>query len=403
MITATTDFKNACDDPNRIPEKKIVINGTDRSSLVDSIDAIDLRQYEGDDVTAIPLAITLRNNDKTFNAIRTNKPGNFGTVGVVSLGHGADFVDVFSGKLDDVEYHITDQHRATLTFAHKLKACVERTLGSEAYPITYTDMNPADLSWELLVTRGGLDATAGAGNPDIDYAYWLDYKTICTELGFVLSAEFKGQSIAEALRLIGYLTDALIFPDPTGKAMHRKLLPREDTTYYTFTDANAHLQGTTLRCNRSRVINKMKAWYGYNPATQTWAGSVTKENATSQANYGLLGREADSTAVYHANLLSATAWAERMVGRYTDPADTLEFRTKRGTQAPLFQIGDIPQITCDAHDLSAQKMQVYGINHQPWDAEGEVTLLVEDLGQLNQLFFIADSLTNGIADLCVAY
>jgi len=42
---------------------------------------ISQRQYEGDDVTSIPLTVTVINDDKAFNIIKSDKPENFNQPG----------------------------------------------------------------------------------------------------------------------------------------------------------------------------------------------------------------------------------------------------------------------------------------------------------------------------------
>lgn len=403
MITATDAYKTSCDDPQAIPEKVLVFNGTDYSDKCENFGAFSQRAYEGDAVTACDLSVELRNEAKALNSLVSVKT-NVGKAATISLKRGADSITRYSGKLEEAEHLVRDRAIISLRFVGKLKAAIEQTLGSEAYSVDYyaSAYNPADLAWELLTTRAGLDSTASSANTDIDYDTWLATKTMFAALGFSVKARFTGQTIAEGLRLLGYYTDSLVFQDPTGKVVFRKFVPTESASYYTFTDASAHIEKPGVRNNKARVINKVKAWYGYDPIAQTWAGSTTKENATSQSNYGIQGREWDSTVIWPADATSAGAAAERIVARYTDPAETLTFTAGAGTRAVIHQIGDIAKVTCDQYDYVGKKMMIYEV---AGDLNGatEWNLLAEDLGQLNQDFFILDSVTNGVLDVNVLY
>lgn len=368
-----------------------------------SLGGFSQRQYEGEELTASDITVECLNDAKEFNFLKTTKT-NVGKIGKLELGFDGEYINRYRGYLADVDFYSdAERPKCRMRFTSKAQRAIERSLGSEAFPLDYSASayNPADLSWDLLTVRAGLDATASTANVDIDYTSWLAYKSICSDLTFSLKAYFTGQSISEALRLIGQLTDAVVYGETDGKIYFRKHVPKAFSSAYLFTDANAHLQQAALGLNRARIINKAKVWHGYNPSTKAWAGSVTKENTTSQMNYSLLGREFDNTSVWHNDLNSATAFGERLVARYNEPIETVTFQTKQGTQAIIHQLGDEITLTWGQMDYAAKLMKIYGI-----DAElsgGHYSILAEDMSALNKNYFILDSATNGVLDQNILY
>lgn len=398
MYSVSAGFKTNADNPQKITQKRFTfVEGiTDYSTKLLDLGSFTQKQFEGDELTGTDITIECLNDSKEFNFLITDKT-NIGKIGKIELGYSGEYINRYRGYLDDVEFTTEERPKCKLVFVSKAKRAIERSLGSDAFPLDYSASayNPADLAWDLLTVRAGLDTTISTANVDIDYTSWLAYKSICTSLAFSLKAYFTGQSIAEVLRLIGELTDTIIYGETDGKYYFRKFIP-EEASPYLFSTANAHLQSGQLYFNKSRIINKAKVWYGYNPSTEVWSGSVTKENATSQTNFSLMGREFDNTGVWHNTLASATAFGERLVDRYREPVETVRFRTKQGTQALIHQMGDLITLTWGQVDYTAKLMRIYGISGTL--STGEYELLVEDMTALNYDFLILDSATSGKLD-----
>jgi len=403
--SVSAGFKTKADDPQEIPTKKFTfIEGvTDRTDKLLSLGVFNQKQFEGDELTGASLTVEALNDSKEFNFLIADKT-NVGKIGKVELGFDAEFIDRFRGTLEEPEF-FTDQERpkVRMVFSARTQKLIDTTMGSNAFAVDFSAVawNPADLAWEILTTKAGLDATASTANVDIDYQSFLDYKQICTELGFSLRANFTGESVAGAMRVIGELTDALIYGETDGKVRMVKFIPEEAATPYLFTDANAHLQFANMFFNKDRLRNRVKVWHGFVVATKTWAGSVTFDNATSQTNFGLKGREFARTDVWHDSVASANAFAERYVDRYSEPVETTRFQTKRGTQALIHQLGDNINLTWGQVDYAAKLMRIYGIVGDLSDDSYEI--LAEDIKNLNSNFFILDSATNGELDTNVLF
>ena len=380
---------------------------TDYTDNTKSMGRFSQKQYEGDSPNSASLTVELNNDAKNFNFLMTNKT-NIGNPGRVRAGFdvsGVEYIDRFIGYLDEVRFESTDRPKCRMVFGGRIQRTLERKIGSSGSEIDYytAPRNPADLAWDILTVHGGLDSTATTTNPDIDYTSFLAYQSICTDLTFSLRAKFTGQSVAEGMRLIGQLTDAIIFGETDGKIYFRKFTPEESATPYLFTDASAHLDRAEIFFNKDRLWNQAIVWWGYNQSTDDWlsGGSDTKNNATSQSNFGIFQKTFDGKTVWHDNAISAGTFGERYVARYSEPMETVKFKTKRGTQALIHQMGDNINLTWAQMGYSTKLMRIYGI-------VGDLTrdvyeILAEDMKNLNANYFILDSQTNGKLDQNVLF
>ncbi|NKE71251.1 hypothetical protein [Candidatus Manganitrophus noduliformans] len=284
-----------------------------------------------------------------------------------------------------------------MVFSSRAQRAIDKNLGASSAPLDLTGSiyNPADLAWTLLTTHGGLDSTASTANVDIDYTSWSAYKGICSSLAFRLKAYFRGETIAEALRLIGKLTDSLIYGETDGKIYFNRFIPKETyPTIYTFTEESAHLQAARLYFNKSRIINRANVWYNYDPIGDFWEDKATSDNATSQTDYGLVEKDFNDAAVWHYEYYSAKSLSDRLVYRYFEPAETVVFRTKQGTQALIHQLGDNIRLTWSQLDYSSKVFRIYGISADLLNQQYEIE--AEEDNEFGQAYFTLNSSTHGV-------
>lgn len=408
MIDATAAFKALADDPQQKPAKRFSFpeDVTFRTDDVLSILSFSQEQFEGGNITAPTISIELKNDTKQLNFLNSDRANQIGIAGKVEIGFGADWITRFRGFYENPRYTSVDRPRCEMVFSGRVQKTLDRFIGSTASPVSYyaAPWNPADMAWDILTVYGDLSATASTANPDIDYTSWLSFKTICSDLFFSLRANFSGETIAEAMRLIGELVDGLIYGETDGKIYFRRHIPEETSNPYLFTDANAHLQEAESYHNKDRLRNRVIVWWGYDVAAGDWTsgGSVQSDNSPSQAqNWGIHERDFDGNIVWHDNAVSAGGFGERYVDRYGEPLDTVRFTSKRGTLALLHQVGDEVSLTWGQMDYSVKPMKIYGITGDMTRDEWEI--LAEDTSSLNQDFFILDSATNGEFDTNIFY
>lgn len=388
-------FRLAADDPQNRPAKRFTYpeGVNDYTNKLMDMGSIDQIQFEGDPLNAADVTVELINDSKEFNAMITDKT-KLGKIGKLELGFNGEYFGRYRGYLTDIEYYTEERPKVKMTFSSTAQRAIEQTIGSPAAPVDYYSAgpkNPASLAFTLLTAEGGLDPLLAPANRDIDYTTWQNFYWACEAFGYRLQGYFTGETIAEAIRIIGQLTDTVIYAEADGRFYFKRLYPVAGilSTPYLFTEDSAHLQAARLYFNKQRLVNDVTVWAGYDPIGGAWATSATRSDAASQATYGIVTRTFNSTAVWHSNFRSADAFAERLVLRYATPPETVSFKVKQGTQAMLMQIADNIRLTWSQVDYALKVFLIYGISSRLTTQECQITA-EEDKNFATQYFFWDD-------------
>lgn len=313
-----------------------------------------------------------------------------------------EYIDRFKGILEEVRLIDEERHIAQLVFSDKLLKAVEKRVGSANGPVNFysQDYNPADLAWELMQIAQ-LDDTESVENEDIDYASWLKFKNLCQNLGYKLRAQFRGQPVSEGLRLIGELTDSLIFGDTSGKIVFRPFYPSDYFSPNHYEDSNGEIDQGELVLGRRRLFNDIFVYYGYDPGTQTWTDWERVSDGTSKFIYGNFVKTIENATVWHSTSASAFEFAIKFIYHYSFPFLTFRMKTRRGTKAMIQQIGDAVEVS-HAHNEISQKP--FLIHLLEFDVSEDLFIMeMEAHPYMDFDFFILDSSTHGVLDQNVLF
>jgi len=214
-----------------------------------------------------------------------------------------EWLDILTGWADDPEF---PEALVNLPIRDKFAGLLEKELGSEESPLDYysSAYNPADLTWSILTTHGGLDSTASTANTDIDYTTWSTWKTACTTVNLSLKARFTGETIREALELIRGLTNSDIYTAGNGKIKFFRFTqaapPAE--SYLFNTDK---FNNFSPKLDSSKILNYLQVFYALDIATNlvtngdmeavnSWPNSgspTTNERSATQVYKGTYSRK----------------------------------------------------------------------------------------------------------------
>ncbi|MBA7676594.1 hypothetical protein ES703_84838 [subsurface metagenome] len=271
-------------------------------------------------------------------------PGSVISSGIF-VPRGGEWLDILTGWGDDPQF---PEAIVNLSIRDKLAGLLEKELGSEEVPLDYfsSSYNPADLTWAILTTHGGLDSTTSTANTDIDYTTWLAWKAACATANLSLEARFTGQSIREALELIRDLTNSDIYEAGNGKIKFFRFTlgtPPAETYLFDTDKFNAF----SVKIDSGKIINYLRVYYDYDPDAETWTGNYLLEDSASQQpppdGYGLCSETVDGTVVWHATLASATSYASRRIQVYKDPLETISLTSFM--MGMITEVGDTVRIT----------------------------------------------------------
>jgi len=323
-----------------VPEKVFNYKGVDKSSYAGVYGRITRR---ADKVTSGNVTLQIINTDQTWNDVLAN-PQNHISPGVtasdIQVGYtGIGFITLFTGKLDSAGF--PDVDKVGLSLRDRISYFTQAKIGSSESPADYysassytvfTDddwsagRNPSHLVWHILTVWGGLDTTEGAGNTDIDWTFFTAYRDILDSIGIKIQANFTGQTISSALKEIADLTLSTFFSEADGKIVCRYWLGQDNTDVQTYTSAKwTYVPKPDM--DRFDIVNKYIVYYGYNVGADTWAGSITEQDATSISNYGTLDKTFDSTTIWNYDSPSATNLGERKLLDTKDPIKYVAFES----------------------------------------------------------------------------
>lgn len=370
MRTISSNFESKMAEQNLHPLRRFKYNGTYYTAYVDDYGVAMLNAKK---VSAGAVTVGLINTDKTFNMFLSDI-SNIRNTGIIDFALGAigkvaragcaiaglsvaglvspntncnltniyvaiggEWVKFFTGIGDETQFY---KAHLNLQLRDKMASMLEKEIGSFQSPIDYysSSYNPADLTWDLLVTHGGLDSTVTTANTDIDYTIWSDWKTDCAGLSLSLEAKLEGggTTIGSVLKKIAYLTHTLIFVRGDNKFVFYRYAPPA-ALVYTFNNSNS--RNFEVHQTVEDIINDITCYYDYDQAGGTWAGNVTASDATSKTDYGTVPRTEEDTQVWHATQGSAQEFCNREMGRYKDPRQFCSFET--GINGFVIEPGDL--------------------------------------------------------------
>lgn len=367
MRTITSWFETEMAKKTLHPLRRFKYDGTYYSDKVSNYAAIVL---DAQRITAGAVSLGLINTEKTWN-IFLSDVSNLRKDGIVDFALGArgrvaranaaisaisvsalvspndgvwlniyvpragEWIEFFTGLGDEPWF--AGEH-LDLQLRDKMMKMLEKKVGSGQGPVDYytASYNPADLVWDLLTVHGGLDNTADTTNTDIDYTIWSDWKTDLTGLSLSIEAKLEGEYIGTVLEKVAYLTSTVIFVRGDGKFVFYRYTPPA-AIQYDFGDGNTSEQ--EVRQTFNELLNDIRCYYDYNQGNDTWAGSVTASDATSQTNYGKVTHTEEDTAVWHATQGSATAFNNGQMNRFKDPRGYCTFYT--GVEGLVMEPGDL--------------------------------------------------------------
>jgi len=366
--------------------------GVDYTSYLNDVSTIT----RSADLTSGAGTATLSNISQIWNLFLADRTeiGNISQIGIkLAAEHGvSNEKALFTGKVEDVSYA---EAEAILKVRDKMVSTLKKKLGNGENPVEYlTPQNPADLAWDLLTTHGGLDDTASTDNTDIDYTSWNSYKTDCDTLKYSLQARFTGHYITNALLMIANLTNSYIWIGGEGKFKFKRpippftpgILPRYNRSNCLEIDASI---------TKENLINHFRCRYGYNPDIDEWAGSYLAEDEASKTDFGTFSDVEEDKTVWHADLDSATEYADRTVDKNKQPLTLL---TITSTLCGIFlSLGDTILVEEALKDWGAVYARIIDIQNIDI-AQGLVCFVCRDISDEQIAAFVLDDPYWGILD-----
>lgn len=402
MQTIPAGLQTEFEKQKSLPERKFEYKTVDKSDYVETWASISRR---ADKVTSGNVSLAVQNSDKSWNDILANPQNHLLGVGEIKIGYTAiAFMTLFKGKLEKPDFK--SKEAVGLVFRDRISYFTKKRVGSSQSPADYysassytvfgdsdwsSGRNPAHLLWHLLTFWGGLDNTESAANTDIDWDKFVEFRNILDLINIRIQAQIKGDYLSSILIELGELTLSTFFSEANGKIVCKFWLGQEtrDTQSY---DNTKWEDLPTDKMERFEIINKYIVHHGYNPATDTFGGFITKQDATSQSLYGLFDKTFEGKKIWHYNSTSANVFAERILGDTKDPLELVEFTSF--LLAYRQQLWDALKLTETFYGWIDEGFRIENLNYNINDGT------VKIFGRLTSLFhfLILDDTVYGVMD-----
>lgn len=212
-----------------------------------------------------------------------------------------------------------------------------------------------------------LDHTKSSANVDLDYDTFVTVIANLTSIGSfdLYGAVYFDTDCVSFLQELTMLFIGSLYTGQDGRLKISSYVPTfAPAAVATFSDAN---KVVTLGYNRTidEVINHVVINYkgtnvwGFSDEIADRDGVYANSDAASIAKYGTL-EETFEANWYAANGLHAQDFADKLLGKYSDPPLNMNFET--GTDALLTAIGDPVSVTDTKYNLSVVLGEVSRIN-----------------------------------------
>lgn len=340
-------------------EVTIIASRTSYDSYVESVSS--LRRDTG--LSSGTAVVKVTNIDQTWNIFESDLT-NFGKTAQLKhfFSGDSEYITYFTGTVEKVRFE--DAH-AYLYIRDKMAPMLDIPLQCGQNAVEIYDpigeevcYNPADMVWKLLVDFGGLDATVGVGNADIDYDSWVAWHNDCVAgaKNYCIRGRFTGHSIRTALLSIANRSNSYIWVDNTGKF---RFAPPYDAAGQTFSVGDC--KKIDLEISKGELINDCIVYYGYQPnvGPGTWTGTQDDDDATSIAAYGEREFTEESRVVWHWNSSSALSDAVYKILGYKDPIKYILLEaTMKGF---ITEIADEVTVTESLKGLSSETVRIIDV------------------------------------------
>lgn len=325
IVTSHYESKKNSTNPSSIVHKFTFAN-SDISAKITEFDTIE---RDASDVLGGDFTIEVENASKTFNSLLTNK-AQFFQEGIYDFGFSTDSgtndtIQLFGGTLAKAKIN---ESKAKLIFEDKLTRLKNKRIGDSETPVSFTntEVNPADLTWWMVTSYGGLSIVKSSSNPDIDYDKWLDWFNVFEDNVTTVKAYFTGQDLIESLQVLRDLTDSVIYVEGNNKIVFNRWTAT-GSTQATITDSITTSPIQPVEIIGDAIQNSVKVLVDFDVDSGTWADAVTVQNTSSVNTYGVFEEVYQDESIWYANTVSAQGFGERVTFRRSTPNAAFSIET----------------------------------------------------------------------------
>lgn len=319
MPNVTSWFVDQLTAGGSSPIRTFTMGGSDYTTRVKKWGTIKRTALE---VNPPELAMSLANNDGEFNNFYADRYTMVQSatlqIGFTHPTSGDEFLVVYSGYLKKIRY--TGKQQLEIRLQDKFWELQERVVGTDESPVQFTDKLVSEVVWTLITCYGQFDSATASANLDINYddggTSFLNYALQFSQDTVLISAEFRGEKVSEALSAIVPYTDSVIWHAGNGKLQFDRFTEATSLGLSLTADQLDDLQ---VDLDDSDLTNKNWVYGNYDVDSKGWFLTVNDESSSSVNTYGLRENVLKSPLVWYVNTASALNQAQRRSQLYSEP------------------------------------------------------------------------------------
>jgi hypothetical protein len=256
-----------------------------------------------------------------------------------------EYAKIFTGFLKDVHY---SQKQCTLRIKDRLWDFAERKVGDPDAHVDIGSSIPSEIAWTLCTCYGGLSSVRSASNPDIDYPSFLTWAAQFSQDNILMSANYQGMTVAEAVGRLGKMTDSAVWVEGDGKLAFKKFI-EPSSLDITFT--RDEFKDILIDVESLRVINRHYTNFDYSVGSEYWQKTVFTQNSVSVNSFGLYEDAAKDETVWYVDSVGAMGLSQRKVNLLSNPP--ARFGLTSGLYGIHKQIGETVRLVDSFYDLTS--------------------------------------------------
>ena len=301
---------------NSEPKRVFKIGTSDYSSHVFKYPKF---KRTANDIKSINIDIQMSNEDGTFNGfyeqVYTIPNTCVLQVGFTHPTSGDEFITLYTGFLKNVRYQ-SEGAKAILKLKDRLYDFTDRKVGDSQAHVDIGSTIPSDIAWALCTSYGRMSSVASTSNPDINYASFLTWAAQFSGDSVLMTANYQGMKVTEALKRMAQMTDSAIWVEGDGKLNFAKFV-EPGSLDITFTDEN--YDKLTIDVESLRLVNKHFTYFDYAVGSNYWQKSIFAINSTSVNTFDLReGYERDKS-IWYVDSVGALGLSQRRTNLLNQP------------------------------------------------------------------------------------
>jgi len=307
------------------------------------------------------------------------------TAGIKAFTFTPEQTPLYTGDLSNIKYN---NLQATISLKDKLWKLSDNIIGSDESPVSFTNIIPSDIAWDIMTCYGFYDSTASTSNIDIDYDSFLLWSSVFSSDNILMSAYYNGTKTLTALSDIAESTRSTIWINESGK-MQFDRFGGVTVSSETFLISEREQLDFEVDVTAKDAVNNYGVNYDYNVDSDSFASIEYSVNTDSVTTIGELQENLEIDTIWYDNETDARVIGQREVFLYGKPPRL--WKTATGLNGLNRTISELSRLENDFYGVYSDS--VWRITDQQIDmGSGRVDLTFDSAVSLYGFYLDIDSL-----------